>query len=117
MIQISGLTKDYGSTRVLRNINLSIEAGESVAIVGESGARILERILHITERDSQLASLRPVVGRELRRTRRHLRAIRIGSGKSFLAPILGWGLEQFERYRLGVYRRTPWYPEMKVSRV
>jgi glycosyltransferase involved in cell wall biosynthesis len=86
-------------------------------IVGESGARILERILHITEADSRLAWLRPVVGRELRRTRRHLRAIRIGSGKSFVAPVLGWGLKQFERYRLGVYRRTPWYPEMKVSPV
>jgi glycosyltransferase involved in cell wall biosynthesis len=86
-------------------------------IVGESGARILERILNIAERNSELAGLRPIVGRELRRTRRHLRAIRIGGGTSFVAPLLGWGLEQFERYRLGVYRRTPWFPVMKVARV
>jgi glycosyltransferase involved in cell wall biosynthesis len=83
-------------------------------IVGESGARILERILRAAEGNTRLTALRPIVCRELRRTRRQLRAIRMKSGKSLGAPLLGWALEMFEHYRLAVYRRTPWFPEMKV---
>ncbi|OKY53054.1 ABC transporter ATP-binding protein [Megasphaera cerevisiae] len=36
-IQIRNLTKRYGSTEVLRNINLTIKEGEFVGLVGKSG--------------------------------------------------------------------------------
>lgn len=38
MIQIEGITKSFGSLQVLKGINLSIEKGEIVSIVGPSGA-------------------------------------------------------------------------------
>ncbi len=38
MIEVSGITKSFGSLRVLRGIDLSIGKGEVVSIVGPSGA-------------------------------------------------------------------------------
>jgi peptide/nickel transport system ATP-binding protein len=38
MLSIKGLTVDFGRDRVLKGINLDVEAGESLAIIGESGA-------------------------------------------------------------------------------
>ena len=38
MIQLKDITKSFGSLQVLRGINLQIERGEVVAIVGPSGA-------------------------------------------------------------------------------
>jgi glycosyltransferase involved in cell wall biosynthesis len=86
-------------------------------IVDENIAKILERLLLTIESNDRWANLRHIVEQELRRTRRHLRAVQIGSGKNFGASVLGWGLEQLERYRSGIYRRTPRFPQMKVARV
>lgn len=38
MIQLQGITKSFGSLQVLRGINLNIDKGEIVSIVGPSGA-------------------------------------------------------------------------------
>ena len=38
MIEIKGITKSFGSLQVLKNIDLCIEKGEIVSIVGPSGA-------------------------------------------------------------------------------
>ena len=38
MIQLQGITKSFGSLQVLRGIDLNIEKGEIVSIVGPSGA-------------------------------------------------------------------------------
>ena len=37
-IQLAGVTKTFGTMRVLDGLNLSIEPGESVAIIGQSGS-------------------------------------------------------------------------------
>ncbi|MCX5726730.1 MAG: ABC transporter ATP-binding protein [Candidatus Saganbacteria bacterium] len=37
MIEIVGLTKDFGSNRVLNNINLAVKRGQSLAVIGPSG--------------------------------------------------------------------------------
>lgn len=37
-IQITGLTRAFGNTRVLDGVNLTIAPGECVALVGRSGA-------------------------------------------------------------------------------
>ena len=38
MIQLEGITKSFGNLQVLRGIDLEIEKGEIVSIVGPSGA-------------------------------------------------------------------------------
>ena len=38
MIQIEGITKSFGQLQVLKGIDLSIDKGEVVSIVGPSGA-------------------------------------------------------------------------------
>ena len=38
MIQLHGITKSFGSLQVLRGIDLQVNRGEVVAIVGPSGA-------------------------------------------------------------------------------
>ena len=38
MIQIENLTKSFGDLQVLKGVNLTIEKGEVVSIVGSSGA-------------------------------------------------------------------------------
>ena len=38
MIEIKGVTKSFGSLQVLKGIDLRIEKGEIVSIVGPSGA-------------------------------------------------------------------------------
>lgn len=38
MLEASGIVKQYGSLKVLQNINLSVTTGEIVSIVGSSGA-------------------------------------------------------------------------------
>ena len=38
MIEIKGVTKNFGSLQVLKGIDLRIEKGEIVSIVGPSGA-------------------------------------------------------------------------------
>ncbi len=37
MISVEGLTVDYGSNRVLDNVNLNIEQGEIMVLLGGSG--------------------------------------------------------------------------------
>ena len=38
MIEIQGLTKDFGKQRVLRDVDLSVEAGECYGLLGPNGA-------------------------------------------------------------------------------
>ena len=38
LLELKGVSKSYGGAGVLKNINLAVEEGEFVAIVGYSGA-------------------------------------------------------------------------------
>jgi ABC-type sugar transport system ATPase subunit len=38
LLEITGLSKSYGPNRVLAEVDSHLEAGESVAIIGENGA-------------------------------------------------------------------------------
>ena len=48
MIKIEGITKTFGTLEVLKGIDLEINKGEIVSIVGPSGAG-KTTLLHITE--------------------------------------------------------------------
>jgi glycosyltransferase involved in cell wall biosynthesis len=85
-------------------------------IVAENEVRIREGVLRIMGQTSRFADLRPLMEQELSRARRQLRAVQIRGSKGLGAPALGWGLEQIERLRMAAYRRTPWFPKMKVAR-
>ena len=38
LLEATGIGKNFGSTRVLKNISLSLEKGEALAIIGSSGS-------------------------------------------------------------------------------
>lgn len=57
MIRIRGLTKSFGSQPVLRGIDLTIQDGETVAIIGQSGCGKSVLIKHI------IGLLKPDAGR------------------------------------------------------
>ena len=79
--------------------------------------RIQERTLTTLQSNPGRSGLIPLVRRELRRSRRKLRALKIGESPAFGASAVGWGLTQIERYRMAAYRRTPWFPQMRISAV
>ena len=79
--------------------------------------RIQERILVTLRSNSRWSGLVPLVSRELQRSRRRMRALKISESSTYGASIVGWGLAQIERYRMAAYRRTPWFPQMKISAV
>jgi ABC-type multidrug transport system ATPase subunit len=55
MLTLAGITKSFGTRRVLDNVNLSIAAGESVALLGANGSgktTTLRSIVGLTRPDS-----------------------------------------------------------------
>jgi glycosyltransferase involved in cell wall biosynthesis len=84
-------------------------------ILSENQVRVRETILRVVERENRLAALRPIMQGELRRARRGLRAVQLQESNVFWISGIGWCLEQIEQYRMAAYRRTPWFPKMKVA--
>lgn len=95
------------------NRTLSHEATED--IVAANMVRIQKGVLRIIESKSHLADLKPQMQAELKGSRRRLRAVQIKEGKVFGASLLGSLFERAEHYREAAYRRTPWFPKMRVS--
>jgi glycosyltransferase involved in cell wall biosynthesis len=94
--------------------SLSNEESQETACQYEVRAResILKRITN-----ERFDGVRPLMERELRIARRHLLAARLKGKRSFGASALSSGLNLTQRFRDAVYRRTPWYPKMKVAPV
>lgn len=84
MIEITALTKRYGSLTVLDGIDFTVEAGEIAAIIGPSGAgkTTLARCINLLEQPTT-GSIR-VAGQDLTRlSRRDLRVARRAIGTVF----------------------------------
>ena len=65
MLKASGIQKSYGPLRVLNNIDLQVEKGEIVAVVGASGAG-KSTLLKLLTREARNTSGRVTLnGREL----------------------------------------------------
>ena len=86
-------------------------------ITSENNLRIREGILRVVESNRELQSLKPLMERELRRAHRWQRAAELQSAASFLDSVRGRILQRWEHYRMAAYRRTPWFPRMKVCSV
>lgn len=84
-------------------------------ITSENNVRIREGILRVVECNRELAPLKPMMERELRRALRGRRAAELQSATAVTDSVRGWILERVEHYRMAAYRRTPWFPQMKVS--
>jgi ABC-2 type transport system ATP-binding protein len=60
LISVSGLSKSYGSKKVLSGVNLSLNAGQIVGLVGPNGAgktTCLQAILGLTDFDGDISVL------------------------------------------------------------
>jgi glycosyltransferase involved in cell wall biosynthesis len=84
-------------------------------ITSENNVRIREGILRVVESSRELAPLKPMMEKALRRALRGRRAAELQSGTAVTDFVRGWILERLEHYRMAAYRRTPWFPQMKVS--
>jgi phospholipid/cholesterol/gamma-HCH transport system ATP-binding protein len=70
MIELSGVTKTFGSNRVLRGVDLTIAKGSSMVIIGGSGTGksvLLKSVLGLVVHDAGLISLD---GQDVRRVER-----------------------------------------------
>lgn len=77
MIQTKGITKSFGSLQVLKGIDLAIESGEIVAIVGPSGAGKTTLLQIIGTLDTADSGELAINGTDLKRLRdRELAAFR-----------------------------------------
>jgi len=83
LLDVRGLTKDYGATRVVDDVSFSIDAGETLGLVGESGSgktTVARLILRLVEADSgevwfDGCDVLRAGAREMRDLRRHMQIV------------------------------------------
>ncbi|MDH4652707.1 MULTISPECIES: phosphonate ABC transporter ATP-binding protein [unclassified Pseudomonas] len=81
MIRVRQLTKQYGSNAVLRGIDLDIEAGEFVVVLGQSGAgkstllRCINRLVQADSGSLEVAGIDAIGCRDTRALRRQVAMI------------------------------------------
>jgi D-methionine transport system ATP-binding protein len=134
MIEISGLTKCYGTTTVLDGIDLRVDDGRIAAVVGPSGAgkSTLARCVNLLERPTSGsitvsgADLAALSGRELRRARQQIGTVfqsanllrRLTAAQNVALPMRHQGLRDDEvrrrvgdlLERVGMLHRANHYP-------
>lgn len=82
----------------------------------ECMVEVFETHLKRVETASCDPRLRRYVSRELGRARRHLWAARMRRMNSW-GSALAASVETLDRYRSALFRRSPWFPKMKVARL
>ena len=134
MIEISGLTKAYGDTRVLDGIDLTVSDGQIAAVVGPSGAgkSTLARCINLLERPTSGSitvngqDLAALSGKELRRARRQIGTVfqsanllrRLTAAQNVALPMRHQGVPEAEirrrvgdlLERVGMLHRANHYP-------
>jgi len=93
MIEMRGVSKWFGKLKVLDRVNLAVEKGEVVVIIGPSGSgksTLLRTLNHLEEIDEgeiyiegKLLGYRIVNGRKLRDRARHINEVRARVGMVF----------------------------------
>src|SRR5205814_1198520 len=82
----------------------------------ECMVKVLESHFARVEKSVRKERLRRYVSRELRRARRHLWLTKMGQRSSWRS-VLAASVETVERYERALFRRSPWYPKMKIAPV
>jgi D-methionine transport system ATP-binding protein len=117
MIEVTALTKCYGSLTVLDGVDFTVQAGEIAAVVGPSGAgkSTLARCINLLEQPTSGSIL--VDGRDLTRlSRRELRSARRAIGTVFQSASLLQRLTAAENVELPMRYLNMSHSE-RVSRV
>jgi GT2 family glycosyltransferase len=78
---------------------------------------ILQRQLRRVADGRQYRSLRRHLERELRRAQRNYRGEKLSHSSSLGGRVAGKLLLTLERYRSSIFRRSPWFPAVRVVRV
>jgi ABC-type methionine transport system ATPase subunit len=134
MIEISGLTKAYGTTTVLDGVDLSVGDAEIAAVVGPSGAgkSTLARTVNLLERPTSGTiavngrDLTALSGRQLRAARREIGTVfqsanllrRLTAAENVALPLRHYGVPDVEVRRrvhelldrVGMLHRAGHYP-------
>jgi glycosyltransferase involved in cell wall biosynthesis len=88
--------------------------GQQVSI-HEQALRCLQSFADKLGGRDQFTGVRHILRREVKRRKRELLAARISQMDMVGASAIGALFKNLEHYRKAVYRRTPWYPSMRVA--
>ena len=134
MIEIAGLTKVYGQTTILSDIDFTVGDAQIAAVVGPSGAgkSTLARCINLLERPTSGAvavngrDLAALSGRDLRRARKEIGTVfqsanllrRLTAAQNVALPLRHHGLDEAEvrswvgdlLERVGMLHRANHYP-------
>jgi peptide/nickel transport system ATP-binding protein len=83
LLEVRGLTKDFGTARVVNHVSLEVNAGETLGLVGESGsgkttvARLVLRLVEASAGDVWFDghNVLQATPREMRSLRRHMQIV------------------------------------------
>lgn len=79
--------------------------------------RILEEQLHRVSNSMEYKSVRNHLNREIQSLRRQIQAAEVQKDGAWGARIKGRVMQSLERYRKAAFRRSPWFPKMKVESI
>lgn len=118
MIEIINLCKEFNDKKVLNNLNLTIDAGETTVIIGRSGCGksvLLKHIIGILKPDSGQVF---IDNRDLTRLRsRELNNIRMKFGMLFQGAALFDSLSVWENVAFGMIEHTKYDKGAIMDRV
>jgi phospholipid/cholesterol/gamma-HCH transport system ATP-binding protein len=107
MISVRNLTVEYGSNRVLDSVNLDIERGEIIVLLGGSGSGKTTLMRHVIGLEQPTSGTVKVRGVDINRcSRKDLRAIRCTMGVAFQEAALFNSMSVRENVGLPLHELT-----------
>lgn len=105
LLEIRGLSVRYGDVQAVHNVNLSVERGELVSIIGANGAGKTSILRSIMGLQTSTAEVMNYNGEDIRSTAPHVRAkkgLRIVPERARVFP----DLTVYENLRMGAYQQS-----------